>query len=329
MRFEQPLGICGVGTVMPDGEPQPSASLTGQEWPVRRVAATQPGLLRWQNEPRLRRTSRLPVFLLAAAHQALAAAGGVDRATLGIVAAYHAGSLTMTRKFFQGVIEAGQRFASPNFFPETVFNSPTNHLAALLGAAGPAYSVVGDDSAWITALNIAATWLANGLVEHALVVTGEEFDPMELDAYVTVRWLRRGGAFIPAEGAGAVVLRWARPVDQVQLVAVAEGFTHRSKAQARVAAEKLVAQFPGIRDVWRTGAGSLWAGLEADLHARHGFIAPPGGADCSGAFVASAAWHTVEAIAWVRATGRELLVPVWGHSQQCSALLLAGSSRKQ
>jgi hypothetical protein len=270
----------------------------------------------------------LPAFLLAAAQRALAEAGDVNRATLGIVAAYHAGVVVMAGEFYRGVVETGQRFASPNFFPETVFNSPTSHLAAVLGAAGPAYTVLGDDTGWVNALNVAATWLANGLVEHALVVTGEELDPIALDAYSAVRWLRRGGAFIPAEGAGAVVLRRASTDDRVQLVAVAEGFTHRNKAQARVAAEELVAQFPGVRNVRRTATGTVWAGMEDELHARCDFFAPPGGTDCGGAFVASAAWHTAGAAEWVRATGRELLVPVWGHSQQCSALLLAGTSGK-
>lgn len=241
--------------------------------------------------------------MLAAADQALAAAGDVNRATLGIVAALHAGALVMTSKFFRGVIESGQRFASPNFFPETVFNSPTSHVAAVLGVTGPAYTVVGDDSAWVTALNIATKWLADGLVAHALVIAAEEFDPMTLDAYATVRWLRRGGAFIPAEGAGAVVLRRARATDAVRLVATAEGFTHRNKAQARAAAANLFAQFPDTPAVWPTAAGSVWAALEAEWRTRRAFVAPPAGLDCSGAFGASAAWYTAAATAWVRATG--------------------------
>ena len=325
------LAIAGVGTVLPEGAPQRMASLVGREWPVRRVNLQRYELARWQNEPRLRRTSGLTVFMLEAARRALDVAGGdgvVNPATLGIVAAYHTGVLVSTGRFFQGVIKNGQRFASPNVFPETVFNSPTSHLAAVLGATGPSYSIVADESAWVSALNVATTWLVNGLVEHTLVVAGEELDPMALDAYATVRWLRRSGGFVPAEGAGAVVLRRAQVNDAVQIVRLAEGFTHRNKTQAHWAAEQLFAQFPGVRDVCRTATGTLWAGLESEFHARYGFQSPPCGADCGAAFVASAAWQTAQAVATIHATGGQLLVPVWGHSEQCSALLLAGQSVK-
>jgi len=241
--------------------------------------------------------------------------------------AYHAHRvLVPTGRFYQGVVKHGQRFASPNVFPETVFNSPTSHLAAVLGVVGPSYTVVADDTAWVSALNVAATWLANGLVENVLVVSGEELDPMALDAYAAVRWLRRGGAFVPAEGAGAVVLRRARAGDPVRIVALAEGLTHHSKVQARAAAEDLFAQFPGVRNVCRTATGTLWEHLETELHARHGFAAPLEGTDCGGAFVASAAWYTAWGVRQVRATKRDLLVPIWGHSEQFSASLLAGPS---
>jgi len=329
IALQPPLAIVGVGTVQPESETQHMAGLAGREWPVRRVNGQRPELARWQTETRVRRASGLTVFMLEAARQAVDAAGGasvVNRATLGIVAAYHTGVLASTGKFFQNVIKDGQRFASPNVFPETVFNSPTSHLAAVLGAGGPSYSVVADESAWVSALQVAATWLANGLVEHVLVVAGEELDPLALDAYATVRWLRRGGAFVPAEGAGAVVLRRAAANDPVRITGLAEGFTHRNKAQAHSAAAQLFARFPGVRDVCLTATGTVWAGLEREFHARHSFQVPAGRPDCGAAFVASAAWQTTWAAAQVPALGRQLLVPVWGHSAQCSALLLAGTS---
>jgi len=328
MEGRRPLSVavCGVGLVLPEPEPRGMAGLAGREWPVRRVDLSRPELARWQNEARLRRASGLTVFMLAAAQQAMENAGGVNPATLGIVTAFHTGALVPTGRFYQGVVKHGQRFASPNVFPEAVFNSPTSHLATVLGSVGPSYTVVADDTAWITALNVAATWLANGLVQNVLVVSGEELDPMALDAYAAVRWLRRGGAFVPTEGAGAVVLRGGRAADPVQIVALAEGLTHRNAAQARTAAEDLIAQFRGVRNVCRTATGTLWERLEADLHARHGFAVLPVWPNCGGAFAASAAWHTAWAVRQVRATGQDLLVPIWGHSAQFSATLLAGPS---
>ena len=325
-RTQSPVAVCGVGVVVPEPDLRWMAGLAGREWPVRRVDLSRPELASWQNEPRLRRASGLTVFMLAAAQQAVAAAGGVNPAKLGIVSAFHTGVLVPTGKFYQGVVKHGQRFASPNVFPEAVFNSPTSHLAAVLGVVGPSYTVVADDTAWITALNVAATWLANGLVEDVLVVSGEELDPMALDAYAAVRWLRRGGAFVPTEGAGAVVLRRGRAADPVQIVALAEGLTHRNATQARAAAENLFAQFRGVRNVCRTATGALWGRLETELHDRHGFVAPPEWPNYGGAFVASAAWQTAWAEQQVRATRQDLLVPIWGHSVQFSALLLAGTS---
>ncbi|HTS16349.1 MAG TPA: beta-ketoacyl-[acyl-carrier-protein] synthase family protein [Verrucomicrobiae bacterium] len=328
-KFPRPLAICGTGVVLPEGEPKRMAGLAGHEFPVRRVDVLRPELARWQKLPSVRRASPLTLFMIEAAQRALDAAGGitvVKPSTLGIVAAYHTGTLVPTGQFFQGVVKNGQRFGSPNVFPETVFNAPTSHLATALGVAGPAYSVLSDDTAWVAAINVAATWLANRLVEHVLVVAGEELDPMAVDAYATVRWLRRNNGFVPAEGAGALVLRAANPDDPVQIIASAEGFTHRNKRQSRTAAEDLFSQFPDVRHVGRTAAGTLWDALESEIHKSRGFDAPAGGANPGAAFVASAAWHTVSAAEDVRSNAKELLVPIWGHSQQHSALLLAGSS---
>jgi hypothetical protein len=41
------------------------------------------------------------------------------------------------------------------------------------------------------------------------------------------------------------------------------------------------------------------------------------------AFVASAAWSTIDAAEVARREGRRILLPIWGLSGQCSALLLA------
>lgn len=48
-KFDAPIAIAGVGTIMPADEPRPTPSLTGREWPVRRLAADHPALQRWQN----------------------------------------------------------------------------------------------------------------------------------------------------------------------------------------------------------------------------------------------------------------------------------------
>jgi hypothetical protein len=178
------LAICGMGAVLPAETPLQMKGLhaaTG-EHTVLCVDRNREPLTTLQNESRVRRASPITLYMLAAAQQALAASPSIPRDRLGIVATFNTGAVVATRRFFEGIVKAGQRFASPNLFPETVFNSPTSHVAAVLGVAGPCSSLVGDDTAWVNGISVAATWLANGLVEHALVIGAEELDPIAIDA---------------------------------------------------------------------------------------------------------------------------------------------------
>jgi 3-oxoacyl-[acyl-carrier-protein] synthase III len=326
MKLERPLGINGTGLVLPAAQPQQAAGLATGPHTVRRVDLNREPLSSLQREPRVRRASPITIFMLAAAQQALAAAGSVDRAKLGIVAAFHTGLIVATRRFYEGILKNGQRFASPNLFPETVFNSATSHLATVLGVSGPCYSVLGDDSAWVNAVGVAACWLANRSVEHALVIGAEEFDPLELDAYAHARWLRRNGSFVASEGAGALLLRRANQEDAVVVTHLAEGFTYRRAQEAREQAARLFAGFQGGSEVCLTAQHTWLADIEAQTHRKLKLRSAPLPPDHGQAFAASAAWDTVWAAERVRATRQPILVPVWGLSEQCSALLLSGAS---
>ena len=317
------LAICGMGAVLPSETPQRMKGLhaaTGEHAALC-VDRTQEPLATLQNESRVRRASPITLYMLAAAQQALAASPLIQRDHLGIVAAFNTGAVVATRRFFEGVVKSGQRFASPNVFPETVFNSPTSHVAAVLGVAGPCSSIVGDDTAWVNGISVAATWLANGLVEHVLVIGAEELDPIAIDAYWRAGWLsspaRKG--FVPSEGAGALLLGRAQTGKELRIAQWTEGFTFRHRADALPAARECLAQFP--KDVVRC------------RNAPHNWFHPleeqsPGGKILSlpyrgDAFVASAAWSTIHAAEVARREGGRILLPVWGLSGQCSALLLA------
>ena len=295
---------------------------SGAPYKVFRVNHKHADLARWQNEPRLRRTSPITLFMLEAAHQALGDDQRIDRQRLGIVAAFGTGAMIATRRFYEGVIKSGPRFASPNVFPETVFNSPTSHVASVLGVAGPCYSILGDESAWVNAVGVAGTWLASGLVEHALVIGAEEFDPIILDAYARVRWVRRTGRFIPSEGAGAMLLRLAQPSDQRCVLAICEGHPYGNPREARRAAAECLAEFPGEKRVHASAQCNWFAPIERELQQAHGWITPPPLPYCGDAFTASAAWNTVRAASLAGRSGSRLLQPVWGLNEQCSALLL-------
>ncbi len=334
MKLERPLAIAGLGAVSTAGVgveallagreiiPETVAAFaSGTEHKVFRVNYKHAQLVRWQNEPRLRRTSPIALFMLEAAREALGDGQHIDLQRLGIVAAFGTGAMIATRRFYEGVIKSGPRFASPNIFPETVFNSPTSHVASVLGVPGPCYSVLGDESAWVNAVGVAAIWLENGLVEHALVIGAEEFDPIILDAYTKVRWLRRGGRFIPSEGAGAMLLRLAQPSDQRRVLAVSEGHPYRNPREARRAASECLAEFPGENTVYPSAQCNWFAPIERELRQTHGWSAPPPLPYCGDAFTASAAWNTVRAASLASQAGGRLLQPVWGLNEQCSALL--------
>jgi 3-oxoacyl-[acyl-carrier-protein] synthase II len=317
------LAICGMGVVLPSETPSRMKGLnesTGEQV-VRCVDRTHEPLATLQNAARVRRASPLTLYMLAAAQQALAAAPELLRDRLGIVASFNTGAVVATRRFFEGVIKSGQRFASPNLFPETVFNSPTSHVAAVLGVAGPCYSLVGDDAAWVNAVRVAAAWLANGVVDHALVIGAVELDPVVIDAFVRAGWLPPHGrtGYVPSEGAEALLVRRAGPQDRLRIVQMADGFTYRNRNDAPGSARDCLAQFP--TDVVRchTAQHNWFGHIEEQLSGGKRVTLPYHG----DAFVASAAWNTIAAAELARREGRRILLPVWGLTGECSALLLA------
>jgi len=98
--------------------------------------------------PRLRRASAISRFAAAAGLEALKAAHvDVDEKTaerIALVFAISNGGVVYTKRFYSAIVEAGTQSASPLLFPETVFNAPASHLAALLGVTGAVYTLVGD-----------------------------------------------------------------------------------------------------------------------------------------------------------------------------------------
>jgi 3-oxoacyl-(acyl-carrier-protein) synthase len=116
-----------------------------------------------------------------------------------------AGCVTYTRRFYDETL-CDPATASPLVFPETVFNAPASHLAAILGSREINYTLVGDAGAFLSALAIAADWLSEGAVDAALVVSSEESDWITADA---ARRFDRN--VIVSEGAGALYLHPGPP----------------------------------------------------------------------------------------------------------------------
>lgn len=194
--------------------------------------------------PRLRRASAISRFAAAAGLDALTAArstiGEIDPQRMALVFAVSNGGITYTKRFYHDVVESGAQSASPLLFPETVFNAPASHLAAILGISGVSYTIVGDGAVGILAIKTASDLLNNDL-DACLVVGAEETDWLLCDAYHRWRLLKKEPPIevfrdpprgtILSEGAGAVLLAGQGPV-QIDAIDAGGNFSHRREAKA-------------------------------------------------------------------------------------------------
>jgi 3-oxoacyl-(acyl-carrier-protein) synthase len=168
--------------------------------------------------PRLRRASAISRFAAAAGLAALKAAGSkLDTAgRIALVLAVANGGVIYTKRFYHDIVESGAEAASPLLFPETVFNAPASHLAAIIGLTGASYTVVGDGAVGLSAIRLAEDLMEDEGINYCLVVGAEEADWILCDAYWKWRLLRSKPPIEPflkpargtilSEGAGAILL---------------------------------------------------------------------------------------------------------------------------
>ena len=235
------LGIAGMGWITPlgsgvdlvwerllQGEEATAEKIAeqfgGQSYSVFRVPNS--ALANLPPHPRLRRASLISRFAAAAGLEALQAAGvkvnphNADR--IALVFAISNGGVIYTKRFYRDIVEAGAQAASPLLFPETVFNAPASHLAAILGLTGTSYTLVGDSAVGLLAIRMAEDLMTNGALDYCLVVGAEEVDWLLCDAYRRWRLLRLTPPVEPfsefsqgmmlSEGAGAILLARQSPI---------------------------------------------------------------------------------------------------------------------
>lgn len=266
--------------------------------------------------PRLRRSSPLSQFVVAAAMEALGGLAGEASGPsfrLGIVCSIFTGCIGYSRRFY-GEVLRDPSTASPIVFPETVFNAPASHLGAVLGARAANVTLVGDEGGFLHGMAVAAQWLEDDLVDGCLVVGGEEADPITGDAMGRVA---RG--VVVAEGAGAVWL--GRGPGRVALAAVTspEVFMDRRGRSAAIAR---------TREQWE---GLVRAGTpvmsSAPCDARGGWVFP--GPVLGEGLGATGAWQVVaaaEALAAGASPTGEVVVETAGSNEQViAAVLRAGN----
>lgn len=153
---------------------------------------------------RLRRASPISQYVVSAALEALGSdAPLVTTGTLrlGIVLCVMSGCVNYSRRFYDEALR-DPATASPLVFPETVFNAPASHLAALLGTRAMNYTLVGDPGTFLQGVALAAQWLHGGRVDGCLVAGGEECDWLTADAFHLF-----SRKLVLADGAGALYLK--------------------------------------------------------------------------------------------------------------------------
>lgn len=235
------LRICGIGWVTPLGsgvDPVWQRLLQGDEAQPEQIKdqfsersycvfrVPDSALTALPPHPRLRRASAISRFAAAAGLEALNDAGiSVDSERTkrtALVFAISNGGVIYTKRFYRDIVESGAQSASPLLFPETVFNAPASHLAAILGITGATYTLVGDGAVGALAVRMAEDLLRSGEFDYCLLVGAEEADWLLCDAYRKWRLARSRPPVEPfgqsprgtivSEGAGAILLAREGPV---------------------------------------------------------------------------------------------------------------------
>jgi 3-oxoacyl-(acyl-carrier-protein) synthase len=242
MSWITPLGsgVDDVWQQLVAGESAPVEILenekNGARYLVRRVPSSTP----FPSHPRLRRASAISRFAAAAGLTALRQAKQPPLDRIALVFAISNGGVIYTRRFYADIVKSGAQSASPMLFPETVFNAPASHLAAILGISGASYTVVGDGAVGILALKLAEDLIASSDLDACLVVAAEEIDPLVCEAYRQWRFLRdpkkpeTGRGMIMSEGAGAVLLKRSNGGSEIDQIVPGANFFRRSEASARL-----------------------------------------------------------------------------------------------
>jgi 3-oxoacyl-(acyl-carrier-protein) synthase len=253
------IAIAGLGWVTPLGSgikevwdrllagemPQPDEvrdAISERSYPAYRVPSAA-----LQNLPahsRLRRASAISRFAAAAGLAALrdaqvTADNGLSK-RLALIFAVANGGVIYTKRFYSDIVKTGADAASPLLFPETVFNAAASHLAAIIGLSGATYTLVGDGSVGLSAIQMAEELLGDDQLDYCLVVAPEEADWLLCDAYHKWRLLRStppielfgcsSKGTILSEGAGALLLSRNDEVTQIAATTAGRHFGERREA---------------------------------------------------------------------------------------------------
>jgi 3-oxoacyl-(acyl-carrier-protein) synthase len=286
MGWVTPLGsgISEVWNRLLDGEVAAAETLSSplnpRSYPTYRVPPA--AIASAPAHPRLRRSSAISRFAVVAGLAALEDAQlKFDAATAertAVIFAVSNGGVIYTKRFYHDVVASGAQAASPLLFPETVFNAPASHLAAILGITGASYTLVGDGAVGLLALKMAEDLLENPAIDRCLVVGAEEADWLLCDAYHHWHLLREAAPAEPfrpqprgmilSEGAGAVLVDRGGAIALEQIDA---GCNFRKQSEAAACVDHVLGRLDaGDEDIIIASAnGTFIDTAEAAAISRH------------------------------------------------------------
>lgn len=332
MGWVTPLGrdLAGVWDAVQAGSAPEPARLTnpfnGRSFPVWRVDPST--LADVARLPRLRRSSVISHFAVAAAMDALRDAGcDAARERLAVVFAATNGGVIYTRRFFEEVSITGTQAGSPLLFPETVYNAPASHIAAVAGITGVVTTLVNDATAGVDAISAACELLDSGACDRCLVVAAEEADWAICEAYAAWNLIAAEPPVMPFSGRGAIFSEGAAALllgpegDGPAVERIYDGSTFPSIAKARQSLAGF-AEDSGAQITISSASGTSFDNAEADLRGPR--FTPK--ASLGEAFAASMLMQVACAALALRQhpNGTRAFVPAVGFHGQVAALTLRG-----
>ena len=259
---------------------------------------------------RLRRTSPISQFAVAAALEALGPRQPNTSSRVGVIVCVFSGCVNYSRRFYDETLKDPST-ASPLVFPETVFNAPGSHISAYIGSTAINYTMVGDSGTFLVGLATGANWLVEGKVDECVVVGTEEIDWLTSDA---VRLFDRRK--ILSEGAGAVLLR---KFGSVELSGISDEHLYVGSTKT-AALQKMRAELPTqsssaiLADSTSSNGGISAEEAELWLDWNGSHISPK--RILGEGLMASAAWQVVAAAdALMNGSAKEALISIAGFHQ--------------
>ncbi len=315
-----------------DGESPQASSLP--EAVNRGVFRIEPDLIKDVTAlPRLRRSSAISHFAVAAAQDAIAQSGltaeQLEKTTL--IFAASDGGVVYTRRFYGDVVEHGLGSGSPLLFPETVYNAPASHVAGTLGLSGEVLTLVGDSATALSAIQMGIEAFHLPGVDYCLVVAAQEMDWISAEVYD--RWELVHGTLAEAacfaEGAAAIVL--ARDAAGLASIGFSHpGLSYGTNQEAERSLGVIFSEIPQQPDlIVSSASGTRFDSAEAQAcdTAYPGVPSIKPKMQLGDALAASALQQVILSVLSIqKGHYHRVLVPVAGFNGQASALLLTAGA---